>query len=311
MRTREQFGAGEAAAFLRDRFDDAAIEIEPLVGGTWSQAFAFRHAGEELVARFGRQPDDYGKDRRAATWATPELLVPTVLDVEPVDDDGWWCAVSTRAFGTPLEAATPAEWAVLVPRVIDLISRCAALPYEPTQGVGRWGPDGLAPHATWREFLLEVADDGPDHRIHGWRAALAHHPEAQAAFDAGLVALERVSVDLTPPLGVVHADVLNSNVLVDGGRITAVLDWGSAMYGDPLHDVAWIAFWAPWHPNLSGPALLEVALADERLTAGGDVERRLQACRLHIALGHLAYHAWAGHPDELERLAAITRSLTT
>ena len=305
------FGADESAAFLRRRYRDPDIQVEPLAGGTWSQAYAFRLGGDELVARFGRHPDDYGKDRRAATWATPELLVPTVLDVEPVDDDGWWCAVSTRAFGTPLEAATPAEWAVLVPRVVDLIARCAALPYQPAQGIGRWRPDGLAPCPTWREFLLEVADDGPDHRIHGWRAALARHPAAQGAFDAGLAALERLSVDLTPPIGVVHADLINANVLVDDGHITAVLDWGSAMYGDPLHDIAWITFWAPWHPNLSGPALLEAALNDGRLTASGDVDRRLHACRLHIGLGHLAYHAWAGHPEELDRLVAMTRSLTT
>ena len=300
--TRERFGADEATAFLRRRFDDRAIEVEPLVGGTWSQAYAFRRCDEELVARFGRHPDDYGKDRWAATWATPELPIPTVLEVEPVGDDGWWCAVSTRAFGTPLEAATPAEWTALVPRIVDLIARCAALPNEPAQGVGRWGPDGIAPCATWREFLLEVADDGADHRIPGWQAALALHPPAQAAFDAGLAALERLSADLRPPIGVVHADLLNANVLVDGARIAAVLDWGSAMYGDPLHDVAWITFWAPWHPNLSGPALLDAALADERLTAGGDVERRLRACRLHIGLGHLAYHAWAGGGPELDRL---------
>lgn len=298
----ERYAADEAAAFLRERLADPAITVEPLSGGNWSTAFAFRHDGADLVARFGRHPDDYGKDRWAATWATPELPIPTVLDVEPVGDDGWWCAVSARAFGTPLEGATPTEWAALVPRVVDLIARCAALPHEPAQGVGRWAPDGRAPCATWREFLLEVADDGSDHRIPGWRAALAEQPAAQAAFDAGLARVDELSADLEPPIGVVHADLLNANVLADGGHITAVLDWGSAMYGDPLHDVAWIDFWSPWHPNLSAPALLEVALADEGLTTGGDVDRRLRACRLHIGLGHLAYHAWAGGGPELDRL---------
>ena len=311
MRARERFGAGDAAAFLRRRLHDAAIEVEPLPGGNWSDAFAFRHDGTDLVARFGRQPDDYGRDRRAASWAAPDLPVPTVVDVGPVDADGWWFAISTRAHGTPLETATPAEWAVLVPRVVDLIARCAALPYDPAQGVGRWAPDGLAPCASWRAFLLDVADDGPGHRIQGWRAALAARPTASAAFDAGLAALDRLTEGLTPPIGVVHADLINANVLVHGGRITAVLDWGSAMYGDPLHDVAWVDFWAPWHPNLSGPALLEAALADDRLTAGGDVERRLHACRLHIALGHLAYHAWAGDDLWLDRLTESTRSLVS
>ena len=33
MRARERFGAGDAAAFLRRRLHDDAIEVEPLPGG--------------------------------------------------------------------------------------------------------------------------------------------------------------------------------------------------------------------------------------------------------------------------------------
>lgn len=227
-----------------------------------------------------------------------------MLEVVPVDH-GRWCAISTRAHGVPLESVGPDEWTASVPEVVALIARVAALPCQPTLGVGRWGPDGSAPHVSWRDLLLEVADDAPDHRIPGWRAALMTYPAAQVAFDAGLVALDRLSDGLAPPIGVVHADLTNANVLVDGARIAAVLDWGASMYGDPLYDVAWITFWAPWHPSLSAPALLAAALADERLTAGGDVERRLRACRLHIGLGHLAYNSWAGRRAELERLIPL------
>ncbi len=122
------------------------------------------------------------------------------------------------------------------------------------------------------------------------------------------MAIDWPTEGLEPPIGVVHADLINANVLVDDGRLTAVLDWGSAMYGDPLHDVAWITYWTPWHPNLSGPTFLDAALADERLTAGGHVARRLRACRLHIGLGHLAYNAWAGDQGALDRLVPLVHA---
>ena len=308
MRARDRFDAGAATAFLREHLADRTIAVQSLSGGNWSDAYAFRHDGADLVARFGRQPDDYRKDRRAAAWTAPDLPVPVVHDVGPVGHGGWWFAISTRAFGAPLESVTPAAWSALVPRVVDLIARCASLPHDQAQGVGRWDPDGTAPQASWREFLLVVAHDGPEHRIAGWRTALAARPDAQAAFSVGLTALDELSLGLEPPVGVVHADLINANVLVAGDRITAVLDWGSAMYGDPLHDVAWIDVWSPWHPNLSAPALLDAVVADGRLTAGGDVERRLAACRLHIALGHLAYHAWNGDDEWLDQLAALTLS---
>lgn len=303
-----RYAADRAAAFLRAHHDDPTIELESLSGGNWSTAFGFRHDGVDRVARFGRHPEDYRKDAWAARWSCPAVPIPALLEVGPADGDGWWFAVSARAHGEPLEAATPAEWVALVPRVVDLVAACATLPLDPGHGVGRWDGAGVAPHPDWSSLLLEITEDGPGHRIAGWRGALARRPEAQAAFDAGVATLERLAADLAPPIGVVHADLTNANVLVDGGSITAVLDWGSAMYGDPLHEVAWLTYWQPWQPTVPGAALVEAALADERLTAGGEVARRLRACRLHIGLGHLAYHAWNHDDVWLERLTALVRA---
>ena len=39
-------------------------------------------------------------------------------------------------------------------------------------------------------------------------------------------------------------------MLVDGGRITAVLDWGCSLYGDFLYELAWMQFWLPWYPAM-------------------------------------------------------------
>jgi thiamine kinase-like enzyme len=39
----------------------------------------------------------------------------------------------------------------------------------------------------------------------------------------------------------VHSDLLHYNVLVAADRVTAVLDWGSSLYGDFLFDLAWLS----------------------------------------------------------------------
>ena len=41
-------------------------------------------------------------------------------------------------------------------------------------------------------------------------------------------------------IALVHADYRTGNFLVDGGRITGVLDWEMVHLGDPLEDVAWV-----------------------------------------------------------------------
>ena len=45
----------------------------------------------------------------------------------------------------------------------------------------------------------------------------------------------------------IHADLLRPNLLVAGGRVAAVLDFGGAGAGDPAADV--IAAWSVFGPN--------------------------------------------------------------
>ena len=62
--------------------------------------------------------------------------------------------------------------------------------------------------------------------------------------DASMLAWERAlraPVWDGPPTWI-HADLLRPNLLVDGGRLTAVIDFGGAGIGDPATDV--IAAWA-------------------------------------------------------------------
>lgn len=62
---------------------------------------------------------------------------------------------------------------------------------------------------------------------------------AAATFDQAFDELEGLVVRLPEvERRIVHADLLNRNVLVDGDRLTSVLDWGNVMYGDPLYDSA-------------------------------------------------------------------------
>lgn len=62
------------------------------------------------------------------------------------------------------------------------------------------------------------------------------HPDGRAVWQAvrdGLATLEPV------PPGLVHIDYWSGNILWDGDRISTVLDWEEAAYGDPGYDVAY------------------------------------------------------------------------
>jgi hygromycin-B 4-O-kinase len=110
---------------------------------------------------------------------------------------------------------------------------------------------------------------------------------------------------------VVHGDLFNRNVLVSGGNVTAVLDWGCSMYGDHLYDVAWLAFCAPYTSGFDRLSFRRAArrhYADAGI-APDDFDRRVDCYEVHIGLAGMTYQAFVGDHDAARLLAGRTRAV--
>jgi hygromycin-B 4-O-kinase len=300
--------AAVAQRFLAEQFDPMATDVESAGAGAWSRAFSFRRGANQLIVRFGSHGDDFEKDRRAHRYRSASLPVPEVLALGPAFD-GFY-AISRRVWGTPLELMEATAWRVAIPSVVAVLEGLRLADLSETTGYGAWDGSGHAARLRWREHLLTVGNDSPGQRTHGWRVCLASSQVGQAAFDWGLARLHQL-VDDTVPRSLIHADLLNRNVLVEAGAVSGVFDWGCAAYGDHLYDLAWFEFWAPWHTNLDIP-LLRKALERRWHEVGywpHNLEARLNACHLHIGLDHLAYNAFRRDWQTLEATAARMRVL--
>lgn len=85
---------------------------------------------------------------------------------------------------------------------------------------------GNAPHPSWRDYLLETGEDTPERRTHGWRQRLDDSPVGDEVFVSGLDKLAELTDPDFDERHVIHADLINRNVLMADGRITGVFDWG-------------------------------------------------------------------------------------
>ena len=191
--------------------------------------------------------------------------------------------------------------------------RLAVISSPATHGFGLWDATGQAPHATWSQALLAVGTDAPGSRIAGWRRQLEESPTGAKPFDAAFRRLADLATEVPNARHLIHADLLNYNVLIDGQRVSAVLDWGAAMYGDWLFDIAWFAFWQPWYPAWSG---IDFAAEAVRYfsSVGADLAdfgTRLLCYELAIGLDNQAYCAFKGQArwPQLERVAQRTIEL--
>ncbi len=298
----------QARSFLTGHLGVEPVQVVQLGEGAWSRCFGFSCDGQALVIRFGKYVDDFQKDQLAHTYATPDLPIPQVLEIGPAAD-GYY-AISRRVYGLPLEEVSAEQWMALVPAVVAALEALRTADLTATVGFGGWGADGNAGHSGWASRLLSADQDTPDQRGHGWHERLARSPHGAAAFEWGFDLLKKV-VDDAVPRCLLHCDLMNRNVLVDGDQITGVLDWGCSVYGDHLYDLAWFEFWAPWHPQLN-VAYLRLSLEQRWMEKGYTPENqdaRLLASYLHIGLEHLAYHArledWAILAAIAERMRAL------
>jgi hygromycin-B 4-O-kinase len=300
-----------AEEFVRGPYGRAAGRLVAIAGGEWSQAYALALDGREVVVRFGSYGEDFAKDAVMGQLGGAWLPIPRVIEV---GETPWgFFAVSERAHGVALDSLDGEAMSRAFPSLLEALDAMTSLRVTGATGFGLWRPDGAAPHATWRDALLDIGIDDDNRRTRGWRGMLARSPDAVAAFDRAFDELARLSEALPDARQVIHADLLHDNVLVDGGRVAAVLDWGNSLFGDHLYDSAWLLYWWSWYPAWSG---IDLAVELERFWSrrGGmpaDYDARLRCYQIHVGLGALAYNAFAGRDQNLpacaERLIGLCR----
>ena len=227
----------EIARNLLGRPADSVRRYIPPHGGGASFSYRLRSAGQEMLLKISKWPDQpigvyYHRRLREAGVPVPELL----------------------AFGPGAGPAGQAcalfEWVEGIPAEFDCADRP---PYDEAQlgeilrtvhdiphhtGFGSLDDEGHGAHATWRDALLSTWHIGQCVE----RGAL------DARLGARLEALpDQFGAELTAAkTGLIHREdvMFNGNLIVGANRrIVAVVDFAGAMAGDPMWELMWVDYY--------------------------------------------------------------------
>jgi hygromycin-B 4-O-kinase len=219
---------------LHSRFGPTGT-LTPISEGEESRAFCWRTDGEDLILRINRDRLGFDKDAFVAgRLSTPALPIPEVLEIGSFGDV-FFC-LSRHMPGSTLQSLPQGAAFAYGRPVCGLLDQMAAVMAPDTTGFGPFDETGHAEYAAWQDFMLAPRQ---------WSTSPVARDERQLVHDA----LDAIEMRL--PRGdiarrLVHGDFGSNNVLVADGRITGLIDWSEAMWGDPLYDLANILFWRPW-----------------------------------------------------------------
>lgn len=293
--------ADRAGAWLRSHYGDAVSNVEPLTGGFWSAAFAFRHDGEALVVRFNHGSDGFEIDQAACSFSRPGLPIPEVLEVGRGMDLSY--AISRRHYGQFLETV-PAESAPQLEEVIvDLLAQMRAV--LPREQVVWYAPDDAS---SWHDYLLRSIGNEAGRLQDGWHEALARRPDLHTLYQQACTRIHELLPLCPERRDLIHGDLLHQNVLVSESvdQATAVFSWKCSAFGDFLYDLAWCTHWSPWYPGMAATELFARTFDAPDLDdqARQHFAERHHCYELQIAVSHIGWYLWTRDEENLSLLAS-------
>ena len=241
-----------------------ALADRPLtVVEPWGTDNAIWRLGPDLVVRFPRIHWATAQVEREATWLprlAPYLPVAVPKPVAIGAPGGGYPYRWALHRWLPGAAATMARMDDPVRFARRLAAVVRALQTVPTDG---------APVARNRARPLEAYNDVALGSI-AYASPLIDAGQARAVWEAALAA----PAYRGPPVWV-HGDI-EGNCLVDGGRLSGIVDWGAACAGDPAVDIQVV--WSPLFTAESRRVFLDDLDVDDATLARSRGAAIYQAC---------------------------------
>lgn len=289
-----QIAEADALALLREHFTAPIADLSVIPGGEIAQIYAFSVNGEGHILRFAPhmganlEKELFIQGLFASSPALSLVPIPPIFHIGRLGALHY--AISRRMPGMPLSKLPPSGYLAMIPALLETLDAIHAADVRATTGYGVFGDDGAGFFPSWRASLAAVRAEEPEPEGDSNSAGSSVFDTTCLERDVwDTISARMVTLlDFCPEdRSLVHGDYGFDNVLAADGRITAVLDWPNAQYGDFLYDVAWLDFWP------SGFAFRDLCAAHyaERGIAVPNYAERILCYQCSIALNVLRFFA--------------------
>lgn len=286
----------QVLALLNQHFSTPITDLKRLEGGQISRTFAFRAGELEYVVRFNKDnmltsnlPKEAYVARKLAHLPIP---IPPILHVGRLGE--LYFAISRKVSGQMLETLSPQEVRELVPQMLEILGALHQVDTSDTRGYGVFDYQGQGMASSWHGFLALVGKEEDDRDYFGKWYHLFEDTFLERDLYKDLYQRMHDLLKFCPEdRYLLHSGISLRNMLARDGKISAVLDWVDARYGDFVYDIAVLDFWSPW----LGVRDAFQAYHRQRQREIPFYAERLLCYECHHALGGLRFFAASGNEE--------------
>ncbi|MDG2195861.1 MAG: aminoglycoside phosphotransferase family protein [SAR324 cluster bacterium] len=227
--------------FLTEKYG-SELQWAPIAEGMESRVLTFVWENQQYILRVNPNQSGFQKDRWCfQQFHSEELPIPEIVEIGSFSPY-YAYSISHRLSGITLEDSASPTLQQLTPYVSQVWRVISQAPLPSSEGFGPFDEYGHATFSSWQSFLQSTVH-GKDQQ---WDHLFASNLLDATALEPVMQSYLQLTEHCPEERKLVHGDFGSNNVLINGQKITGVLDWDCALYGDPLFDVAGSFFWSPW-----------------------------------------------------------------
>lgn len=239
----------EVRHLLNQHFGTPVVNLTPVDGGQVARTFAFLVGEQEYIIRFNKDnmltsnlpKEAYLSQKLAAT----RIPIPPILHVGRLGELHF--AISRKVPGQMAQTLSAQEIKQLLPQLIEMLDSIHHIDVSDTRGYGVFNYQGRGLASNWQDFLAIIAKEEDERDYFGKWYHLFDDTFLERDFFKNIYRRMCSLLEYCPTERYfVHGNYSLHNILIQDGRITAVLDWVDARYGDFVYDIAGLDFWYPW-----------------------------------------------------------------
>lgn len=241
---------------LKEHFHRSVSELTPVEGGLIAQTLSFRVNEKEYILRLTTNAMEATYQKEGFLYghfASPAIPIPPIHKAGRLGNVFY--AISEKMPGRGLKFISMDEYNQTLPSIIETLYAIHQVDVQDWHGYGWLDDNGMGMFPSWKDFLTHIIEEErPDGFYGTWHTLFHTSFLDRDVFERVYKQMLRLLATCPEERYLVHGGYGYNNVLAQDGKVTAVLDWLDAMYGDFVYDFAVLNQWPP--PGIDYPELL-------------------------------------------------------